>query len=132
MRLLVVGVLAAALSLLLTIALFSYHADQTRIRFFAGAGIAGKVDAFGALPSYIRIEDLSSHTKTGASLAADGTFVARLAPGSYRLNLPRDSRSVTVAVPSDECVDVILDFRIPGLVLTISGEGWPSPRVAPG
>lgn len=132
MRLLVIGILAAALSLLLTITLvsYSYHVDQTWIQRFSGTGIAGKVDIFGALPKRVVLEDLASHAKTGASLAADGTFVARLAPGSYRLTLPNDSRSVTIAVPGDECVDVVLDFRIPGLVLTIPGEGWPIPQVA--
>jgi len=131
MRLLVVGVMAVVLSVLLTVSLlFGYHADQGHLPRFMGTGIAGKVDAFGVLPSNILIEDLRSHARTGASLAADGTFVARLAPGSYRLNLPNDSRSVTIAVPGDECVDVVLDFRIPRGVLRSPGEGWPIPQVA--
>jgi hypothetical protein len=130
MRLLVIGVLAAALSLLLTITLFSYRADQGRIRWFSGTGIAGKVDIFGAVPNQVLLEELGSHAKTRASLAADGTFVARLASGSYRLNLPHDSRSVTIAVPENECVDLVLDYRIPGGVLRIPGEGWPIPQVA--
>jgi len=131
MRLLVVGVMAVVLSVLLTVALlFGYHVDQGQLPGFMGTGIAGKVDAFGALPSNIVIEDLRTHVKTGASLAADGTFAARLAQGSYRLKMPNDSRSVTIAVPDDECLDVVLDFRIPGAVLRIPGEGWPIPQLA--
>jgi hypothetical protein len=131
MRLLVVGVMAVVLSVLLTVALlFGYHVDQGQIPRFMGTGIAGKVDIIGGQPSQIVIEDLRTHLKTGAGLAADGTLAARLAPGSYRLKMPNDSRSVTIAVADDECLDVVLDFRIPGAVLRIRGEGWPIPQFA--
>lgn len=63
-----------------------------------------------------------------ADLAADGTFIARLAPGDYRLQLPDDSRSVPVSVPAGHCVDLVLDFRLPSIVLQIPGEGLPIPR----
>jgi hypothetical protein len=132
MRLLVVGVMAVVLSALLAVALLlgGYHVEQTQIPRFMGRGIAGKVDIIGGQPSQILIENLRSHVKTGASLAADGTFAARLSPGSYRLRMPSDSRSVTIAVPDDECLDVVLDFRIPGVLLRIPGEGWPIPQFA--
>ena len=132
MRLLVIGVLAAALSVVLTVAVFteSYHLDQGRIPGFMGTGIAAKIDVLGSAPPYVLIEDETSNAIRRTSLASDGSFAARLAPGSYRLSLPNDSRSVTIRVPGDECVDVVLDFRIPGLVLTVPGEGWPIPRVA--
>ena len=98
MRLLVVGVMAVVLSALLAVALLlgGYHVEQTQIPRFMGTGIAGKMDIIAGQPSQILIEDLRSHV---ASLAADGTFAARLAPGSYRLKMPNDSRSVTIAVP---------------------------------
>jgi hypothetical protein len=95
-----------------------------------GTGIAAKIDAFGTAPRYVLIEDERSHAITRSSVAGDGTFAARLKPGTYRVQLPNDSRSATIAVPNAECVDMVLDFRLPGAVLRIPGEGWPIPQPA--
>ena len=70
----------------------------------------------------------SEFAVVGAGLvAADGTFVARLDPGAYQLALPQDSRSAAVVVPRGKCLDLVLDFRLPMVVLEIPGEGWPVP-----
>jgi hypothetical protein len=108
-----------------------YSEDQSVIRWFPGTGIAGKIDFAGTtMPSSVMIEDKSSHYLQLADLAADGTFIARLAPGDYRLQLADDSRSIPVSVPAGHCVDLVLDFRLPNIVLRIPGEGLPFPTAA--
>jgi hypothetical protein len=127
-RLLRVGLLALLTVGLLAVAVMhGYSEDQGVIRWFPGTGIAGKIDVMGTMPSTVLIEDQKSHRLLAMDLAADGTFVARLAPGDYRLQLQGDSRSVLVSVPSGHCVDLVLDFRLPTVVLEIPGEGWPVP-----
>jgi hypothetical protein len=120
---LTVGLLAVAV-------MHGYSEDQSVIHWFPGTGIAGKIDMVSTMPSYLVIEDLSAHTSVETPVAADGTFVARLVPGGYQLQLPGDSRSVFVSVPRGHCVDVVLDFRLPGVVLQIPGEGLPVPTAA--
>jgi hypothetical protein len=128
MKLLRIGCLAAlTVGLLFVAVLRGYSDDQAVIRWFPGTGIAGKIDTAQPLPAYVAIEDSASGSIRLANLATDGTFIARLAPGAYRLNLPGDSRSVDVSVPSGHCVDLVLDFRVPGVVLQIPGEGAPIP-----
>ncbi|TME70722.1 MAG: hypothetical protein E6I50_03840 [Chloroflexi bacterium] len=122
MKLLVVGILVAALAVLLTVAtLIGYQSDRSSIPDFAGTGIAARIDTFGALPKSIAIQNEQTGATTLTQVAADGTFAARLSPGRYRISMQGDSRTVTIAVPSGDCVDVILDYRIPGLVLRIPG-----------
>ena len=65
-----------------------------------------------------------------AAVGRDGAFVARLAPGTYRLRLPGDSRTIMVEVPNGECIDMVLDFRLPMIVLKVPAEGWPMPGLA--
>lgn len=131
MKLLTIGVLAVfAVGLLTAAVLIGYRQDQQVIYRFAGTGIAGKVDVFGTPPDYLLIEGPDSRTVARVALAANGTFVARLDPGSYRLQLPNDSRRAPVVVPSGECLDLVLDFRLPFLVLEIPGEGWSVPKSA--
>ena len=129
MRLLRIGLLAALTAGLLAVAVVhGYSEDQAVIRWFPGTGIAGKIDVAGAVPSSLVIEDQTSGYLRLADVAADGTFIARLAPGDYRLQVPDDSRSVRVSVPPGHCLDLVLDFRVPGIVLEIPGEGLPIPR----
>jgi hypothetical protein len=121
-RLLVVGILVAALSVLLTTAVvIGYHADDQQIPRFSGTGIAAKIDAFGPSPRAVEVENEATLATTRVDVASNGTFAARLAPGTYRLTVRYDSRAVTIAVPGDDCVEVILDYRVPGLVLQIPG-----------
>jgi hypothetical protein len=35
-----------------------------------------------------------------------------------------------VVVPAGECLDLVLDFRLPWIVLVIPGEDWPVPKAA--
>jgi hypothetical protein len=131
MKLLTIGVLAVVVVSLLTAAvLIGYRQDQQVIYQFAGTGIAGKIDVFGTPPNYLFIEGVSSHTVTRAAVESNGTFIARLDPGSYRLQMPGDSRRAPVVVPAGECLDLVLDFRLPGVVLEIPGEDWPVPKAA--
>ena len=131
MRLLRVGLLVFLIAGLLVVAVLrGYSEDQAVIRWFPGTGIAGKIDVAQGWPSYIAIEDRVSGSVRLADVATDGTFIARLAPGDYRLYLPGDSRSTRVSVPSGHCLDVVLDFRLPGVVLEIPGEGLPIPSPA--
>ena len=126
MKLLSIGVLALVTVGLLTAAvLIGYRQDQQVIYRFAGTGIAGKIDVFGTPPDHILIEGPGSRAVTRVAVGSDGTFIARLAPGSYRLTLPQDSRHAPVVVPSGECLDLVLDFRLPWVVLEVPGEGWP-------
>jgi hypothetical protein len=104
-----------------------YSEDQSVIRWFPGTGIAGKIDVASAIPAYLDIEALSSPTSVRTPVAADGTFVAALVPGDYRLQLPGESRWTLVFVPRGHCLDLVLDFRLPGVVLQIPGEGLPVP-----
>jgi hypothetical protein len=130
-KLLLLGLLGALTAGLMTVAvLHGYREDQRVIRFFAGTGIAGKIDVMGSTPSYLLIADEKWGTAARIAVAADGTFEARLDPGAYRLQLPRDSRSAPIVVPNGECLDMVLDFRLPFVVLEIPGEGWPFPRTA--
>jgi hypothetical protein len=130
MKLLVVGVLSLVTATLLTAALLlGYREDQRVIMRFSGTGIAGKLDVIGAMPDQVLIEDLDG-SRTRVTVNHDGTFVARLAPGMYRLGLPNDSRTVIVSVPGGECLDVVLDLRLPKVVLVVPGEGWPVPARA--
>ena len=128
MRLLRIGLLAALTAGLLAVAVVrGYSEDRAVIRWFPGTGIAGKIDVTGTMPSSLIIEDQSSGYLRLADVAADGTFIARLAPGDYRLQLPDDSRLIRVSVPPGHCLDLVLDLRVPGVVLEIPGEGWPIP-----
>jgi len=128
---LVLGLLAALAAGLLTLAVLQgYRQDQRIIRVFAGTGVAGKIDVIGKAPSFLLISNERSQTPVHVAVAADGTFVARLDPGAYRLQLPQDSRSAPVVVPNGECLDMVLDFRLPVVVLEIPGEGWPVPKPA--
>ena len=113
--------------LLVAAVVHGYREDQQVIRMFAGTGVAGKIDTPRSGPRYLLIEDQSSRFLERVSVAADGTFVARLEPGVYRLQLHQDSRSAAVVVPRGECLDLVLDFRLPMVVLEIPGEGWPVP-----
>ena len=131
MRLLVIGVLAAALSVLLTVAvLMGYQQDQRVIRWFDGTGIAGKVDVVGTQPDHLVVENQANRSRVDVAVLSDGTFITPLEPGTYRLYVVHDSRYVTVVVPERDCVEVVLDLRIPGVVLRVPGEGWPVPRIA--
>ena len=130
MRLLRIGLLAfLTVGLLAVAAMHGYSEDQSVIRWFPGTGIAGKIDVTGTSPSYVVIEDLSSRTSVRTPVAADGTFVAALVPGDYMLQLPGESRWTMVFVPRGHCVDLVLDFRLPGVVLEIPGEGFPIPQL---
>lgn len=129
MKVLVIGLLAAILSVLLTVALLvSYRADQHVVRWFPGTGIAGKVDVRGTPPAYLSVTDRRRGNEYTVRVLEDGTFVAPLPPGLYELELPGDGRSITLAVPRGECLDVVLDFRFPWVVLEVPREGWPLPR----
>ena len=131
MRLLVVGVLAAALSVLLTVTLLlGYRTDQQRVRWFPGTGIAGKVDVAGAPPAYVSVEDLATGKEYTEPVLGDGTFIAPLPPGHYDLRLPHDGRTVKLTVPAGECLDLVLDYRFPFMVLKVPREGLPLPHLA--
>jgi hypothetical protein len=130
MKLLRIGILAVLTAGLLAVAVVrGYSEDQAVIRWFPGTGIAGKIDVPGNMPSSLIIEDQTSGHVRLTDIAADGTFVARLAPGDYRLQLANDSRSIRVSVPPGHCLDLVLDLRLPGVVLEIPGEGLPIPRL---
>jgi len=131
MRLLVIAVLGALAAGLLTVALLvGYDQDQQIIRWFPGTGIAGKVDVTGAPPAYVVIEDRRAGSVTSYPVLSDGTFLAPLEPGPYRLAAAGDDRWVTIDVPEGGCVEIVMDYRFPGLLLRVPGEGWPIPQVA--
>lgn len=131
MRLLRIGLLAVILSAVLTAALLTgYHQDQHAIRWFPGTGIAGKIDVLGAAPTYLSIDNAATGRRYTVQVVPDGTFVAPLPPGTYDLRLINDDRSVTLAVPNGECLDLVLDFRFPLWVLKVRREGLPVPEVA--
>lgn len=131
MRLLLVGVLAIVLAILLTVTLLvGYRHDQQVIRWFPGTGIAGKVDVLGGAPTHLSIANRATGREYTVRVLDDGTFVAPLPPGAYALQLPNDDRTVTLAVPTGECLDLVLDYRFPAAVLEVPREGWPLPSVA--
>lgn len=130
MKLLVVGVLAAALATLLTITLLGYRHDQHVIRWFPGTGIAAKLDVAGQAPPYVSIDDRRTGKEYTFTVAADGTFVAPLPPDVYSLQLPGDARTVSLSVPRGDCLDLVLDYRFPLVVLRVPREGWPVPTLA--
>jgi hypothetical protein len=129
-RLLVIGILAIALSVLLTVALLGYRQDRYVIRWFPGTGIAAKVDTLGAPPSSVEIVDRHTGKERTAPVLRDGTFIAPLPPGRYDLRLPGDGRTVTLDVPSGDCVDLVLDYRFPLVVLKVPREGTLVPELA--
>lgn len=131
MKLLRIALLASILSALLTVAAIdSYRQDQRVIRWFPGTGIAGKLDVMGDAPTYVAIANRDTGHEYTFRVLDDGTFVAPLPPGVYELQLPGDDRSVTLAVPDGECLDLVLDFRLPVVVLKVAREGPPLPRLA--
>jgi hypothetical protein len=131
MKLLVVGILAATVSVLLTVALLAgYRADQQIVHWFPGTGIAAKVDVLGLPPSHVSIENRKTGDEYTFAIHEDGTFIAPLPPGVYDLGLPGDGRVVTLTVPDGDCLDLVLDYRLPLVVLKIPREGWPLPELA--
>src|SRR5438046_10382324 len=92
-----------------------------------GTGIAGKLDVRGAQPAYLAIENETTGAAATVAVLADGAFIAPLDPGTDRLQPAGDARSVEVLVPDGHCVDLVLDFRIPMLVLSVPGVGPPGP-----
>jgi hypothetical protein len=130
MRLLVIAVAAAVLAILLTVALLGYRQDQRVIRWFDGTGVAAKLDVAGQAPRDVSIEDARTGKSYTFPVAADGTFVAALPPDVYRLSIPGDTRTITLAVPAGDCLDLVLDYRLPLVVLRVPREGWPVPTPA--
>jgi hypothetical protein len=131
MKILVVGLLAAVVSVLLTVTLLAgYRQDQQVVRWFPGTGIAGKIDEVGDPPSYVLIDNTRTGKAYTESVLADGTFIAPLPPGRYDVRVPDDGRTISLDVPSGECLDIVLDYRFPVLVLKVPREGWPIPRLA--
>lgn len=131
MKLLVIGVLAAALSVLLTATLLAgWRDDQRAVRWFPGTGIAAKVDTFGAQPSYVTIANRQTGKEYTEAVLDDGTFIAPLPPGVYDLEVPGDGRTVRLSVPDGECLDLVLDYRFPFVVLRVPREAWPVPELA--
>jgi hypothetical protein len=130
MRLLVVGILAALVSALLVVTLFGYRNDQRVVPMFPGTGIAGKLDTLGAPPAYVLIESRQTGKPYTAQVRDDGTFIAPLPPGLYNLEVPGDGRMISLDVPDGECLDLVLDYRFPGVVLKVPREGWPLPELA--
>ena len=130
MRLLVIAVAAAVLATLLTVALLGYRQDQRVIRWFDGTGVAAKLDVAGQPPRDVSIEDARTGKAYTFAVAADGTFVAPLPPDVYRLSIPGDARTITLNVPPGDCLDLVLDYRLPLVVLRVPREGWPLPTPA--
>jgi hypothetical protein len=130
MRLLVIAVAAAVLAILLTVALLGYRQDQRVIRWFDGTGVAAKLDVAGQTPRDVSIEDARTGTSYTFEVAADGTFVAPLPPDVYRFAIPGDARTITLTVPAGDCLDLVLDYRLPLVVLRVPREGWPLPTLA--
>jgi len=131
MKLLIISMLTAILAVLLTATVvLGYRNEQQTIYRFMGTGIAAKVDVWGNPPAYVLIDNAETGAMSRPPLSKGGSLVARLAPGTYILTMPGDSRSVTIDVPPGECTDLVLDFRLPAIVLEVPGEGWPLPRPA--
>jgi len=130
MRLLVIAVAAAVLAILLTVALLGYRQDQRVVRWFDGTGVAAKLDVAGQEPRHVSIDDVRTGKDYTFPVAADGTFVAPLPPDVYRLAIPGDARTITLTVPPGDCLDLVLDYRMPLLVLRVPREGLPLPTVA--
>lgn len=132
MKLLAAALLALVTTALLTAAvLIGYRQDQESIPDFTGTGIAAKIDVLGDSPAYVMIANADGTAPVRVPVAAGGSFAARLAPGTYRLSLPGDSRVTRIDVPEGDCVDLVLDFRIPNVVLRVPGGGWPIPVLSP-
>lgn len=122
MKLLRIAALMAVLAVLLVAAVIGdYGREQQVIRWFPGTGIAGKLDMWGPAPSKVQIQSQATGVVTSADVWPDGSFIAPLPPGSYRLDVPRDGRTVDVHVSAGQCVDVILDYRLPWTVLLVPG-----------
>jgi hypothetical protein len=131
MRLLVVGVMAAALSVLLTVTLLvGYRHDVQVIRWFPGTGIAAKIDTLGAPPSSVEIDDHDTGKEYTADVSGDGTFIVPLPPGRYDLRLYGDGRTITLDIPNGDCLDLVLDYRLPLVVLKVPREGLLVPALA--
>lgn len=130
MRLLVIGVLAAVLAVLVTVTLLGYRQDQLVVRWFPGTGIAGKIDTLGPGPSSIEIDDRQSGSEYTARVDGNGAFIAALPPGRYDVRPAGDSRTITLDVPAGDCLDLVLDYRFPVVVLKVPREGWPLPTIA--
>lgn len=130
MRLLVIGVLAVVVSILLTVTLLGYRHDQTVVRWFPGTGIAGKIDTIGASPSSIEIDNRTTGKEYPVPVDGVGTFIAPLPPGRYDVRFSGDGRTITLDVPAGECLDLVLDYRFPLIVLKVPREGWPLPAIA--
>lgn len=130
MRLLVIAVAAAVVAILLTVAVLGYRQDQRVIRWFDGTGVAAKLDVAGHEPGHVSIEDARTGKAYTFAVAADGTFVAPLQPDVYRVAIPGDARTVTLTVPAGDCLDLVLDYRLPLVVLRVPREGWPLPSLA--
>jgi hypothetical protein len=120
MKLFRIALLTSLVVLVTTAAVFGdYGRERQTIRWFPGTGIAARVDVWGAEPSHVRIVNVDTGAASDADVWPDGTFIAPLPPGTYRVDLPAKSQTATLVVPRGECLDVILDFRLPGVVLTI-------------
>jgi len=130
MRLLVVGVLAAVLCVLVTVTLLGYRHDQAVIRWFPGTGIAAKIDMLGATPSSVLLDNRQTGKDYTAQVDGDGTFIAPLPPGLYEVRIPGDARTVMLEVPKGDCLDLVLDYRLPLVTLKVPREGWPLPSIA--
>jgi hypothetical protein len=131
MRLLVIGLLAATISVLLTVSLvLGYQHDQQVVRWFPGTGIAGKIDTLGAAPSAVEIDNQQTGKGYTAPVGGDGTFIAPLAPGRYKVRIAGDERTITLDVPEGDCLDLVLDYRFPLVVLKVPREGRPLPVIA--
>jgi len=80
------GLLGALVAGLITVAvLHGYREDQRVIRFFAGTGVAGKIDVIGTPPSYVLIakkkrENHSSSRGGGGRHVRGSAAIWRLPP----------------------------------------------------
>ena len=120
MKRLVIGILCAALALLLTAAVLTGYQDDRRvILMFHGTGIAAKIDVLGAPPGTVILDNEATGLITSVHPGGDGTFATALPPGTYRVFVPNDTRTATIQVPNGDCVEVILDYRVPGVVLQV-------------
>ena len=131
MRLLTIALLTLALVVLLAVTLvLGYRQDQGVVRWFPGSGISAKLDVGGLMPGYVRIQNESTKETQRVAVLSDGTFIAQLDPGDYRLAPAGDGRTIRFHVADNGCVELVLDYRFPGVVLEIPAEGWPMPRIA--
>ena len=120
MRRLVIGILCASLAVLLTAAVLTGYQDDRRvIPMFHGTGIAAKIDVLGAPPGTVTLDNEATGLITTADVNRNGTFATALPPGTYRVLVPNDTRTATILIPNGDCVEVILDYRVPGVVLQV-------------